>query len=435
MSSFSMHNKGLAELQSRVLFVLTGILVFRIGVHLPIPGVDLEQITNIFQQNQGNMVLGYFDLFSGGALSNMSLLTLGIAPYITASIAIQLLSYSLPMLQDLRKEGESGRQKMNQYTRHLTFFLSLIQGFGITQFLISNNMTVVSATEFYFLGVLSLSTGTMFLMWLGDQMTRNGIGNGISILIFSGIVSRFPEAIAKLISQARQGQTHMFTLLLVLAIIVSVIVFVVYMERGQRQLPLTYPKRQQGKRMVSQNSSRLPLKINMVGVLPPIIATALISFPLAGLEFFSRGGSSFLPQISLYLQPGEPLYMLLFVGLVLLFSYYLTAVLYNTDDIADQLKRGGALIAGVRPGVNTAQFIDTILSKLTFFGGLYLAFVAVLPDIVIRFLHIPMTFGGTSLLIAVVVVIEIMSQLQTYLIPGHLDRMRQSSNSQLKLLR
>lgn len=437
MSKFSVQNKGLQELQSRVIFVLVGVLVFRIGVHLPIPGVDLDQLNHIFQQNQGNMILGYFDLFSGGALSNMSLLTLGIAPYITASIALQLLSYSLPVLQELRKEGESGRQKMNQYTRYLTLLLSLIQGMGVTQFLISNQMIIIPASEFYFLSALSLSTGTMFLMWLGDQMTRNGIGNGISILIFSGIVSRFPEAIAKLFSQVRQGQVHAFTLLLVFAIIVSVIVFVVCMERGQRQLPLTYPKRQQaGGRNMSQNNSRLPLKINMVGVLPPIIATALISFPLAAAEFFSRSGSlPWLPRLSFYLQPGEPLYMLLFVGLVLLFSYYLTAVLYNTDDIADQLKRGGALIGGVRPGIQTALHIDKILSKLTLFGGLYLSFVAVLPDIVIRFLHIPMTFGGTSLLIAVVVVIEIMSQLQTYLIPGHMDRMNQKKGGQLKLLR
>ena len=437
MSRFSVQNKGLKELQSRIIFVLIGVLVFRIGVHLPIPGVDLEQLNHIFHQNQSNMILGYFDLFSGGALSNMSLLTLGIAPYITASIALQLLSYSLPALQELRKEGESGKQKMNQYTRYLTLGLSIVQGLGITQFLISNQMIVISQQEFYLLSTLSLSTGTMFLMWLGDQMTRNGIGNGISILIFSGIVSRFPEAIAKLFSQVRQGQVHGFTLLLVFAIIVSVIVFVVYMERGQRQLSLTYPKRQQaGNRSMAQNNSRLPLKINMVGVLPPIIATALISFPLAAAEFFSRSGAvPWLPRLSFYLQPGEPLYMLLFVSLVVLFSYYLTAVLYNTDDIAEQLKRGGALIGGVRPGVQTAMHIDKILTKLTLFGGLYLSFVAVLPDIVIRFLHIPMTFGGTSLLIAVVVVIEIMSQLQTYLIPGHLDRLKQNKNSQLKLLR
>ena len=436
MSKFSVQNKGFAELQSRILFVLAAVLVFRIGVHLPIPGVDLDQITNIFQQNQGNMVLGYFDLFSGGALSNMSLLTLGIAPYITASIALQLLSYSIPRLQDLRKEGESGRQTINQYTRYLTFVLSLVQGLGITQLLVSNGMNILPLNEFYLFSTLSLSTGTMFLMWLGDQMTRNGLGNGISILIFSGIVSRFPEAFAKLFSQVRQGQTHFFTMMLVLALMVMVIVFVVYMERGQRQLNLTYPKRQQGKRVVAQNSSRLPLKINLVGVMPPIIATSLITFPLQAIDFFFRGSSYTWPMmISYYLQPGEPAYMILFVSLVILFSFYLTAVLYSTDEIADHLKRVGALIAGVRPGLQTAMHLDKVITKLTFFGGLYLAFVAVLPDIVIRYLHIPMTFGGTSLLIAVVVVIEIMSQIQTYMLPGHLDKMRQNKSSQLKLLR
>ncbi|MEC8977936.1 MAG: preprotein translocase subunit SecY [Pseudomonadota bacterium] len=435
MSKFSLLHSGVKELQSRLLFVFIAIVVFRIGTHIPIPGVDLEQIGVIFAHGKTNSILGYFDMFTGGAMSKMSLLTLGIMPYVTASIVIQLLSYSLPKLQDLRKQGESGRQIMNQYTRYLTVILSLVQGFTVTQLLVSKNLILVPYWLFTYYSTITLCTGTMFLMWMGDQITRYGVGNGTSLILFSGIVSRFPEAISRLVQQAKLGQIHSTKLLMVLALVISVISFIVYMERGQRQLQLTYPKRQQLANRVNKNSSKLPLKINMVSVMPPIIAQTLILFPVSIGDFLAKAGvTNSIHRISMYLQPGEPLYMITFVGMVVLFAFYMTAMMYSTDEIADQLKKGGALIGGIRPGKNTAEYIDKILTKLTLFGGIYLAFVALLPDIVIRFLHVPLPFGGTSLLISVVIVIEFMSQVQTYLLPGHVESVRGRSASKLKLL-
>lgn len=440
VTSRNKKTNNMQELQYKILFVLFAIIVFRIGAHIPLPGIDLDQLSQLFQDNRNNAILGYFDMFTGGALSNMSLLSLGIMPYISASICMQFLSYSIPTLEDLRKHGgENGRQKINQYTRQLTLLISLIQGFGISKMIAANSMIIMSVYQFYFLTIVSLATGTMFMMWLGDQITRYGIGNGISILIFSGIVSRFPEAFGKLLSQARQGQTSYAVIAFVFALMVAVIVFIVYMERAQRQLTLTYPKRQQGARMSMQASSKLPLKINMVGIYPPIIAQTLIFFPASAIDFFALSDQySLIRQLRFFVQPGEPLYLIIYVSLVMVFAYYLTALFHDSNDIAKHLKRQGALIGGIRPGHYTAQFIDTIMSKLTFFGGLYLAFVSILPDIVIRFLHIPLLFGGTSLLIAVVCVMDVMSQIQTYLLPGVQPALAGgpgSSKKKLKLLR
>lgn len=430
------NQSNMRDLQYKILFVLFAILVFRIGAHIPLPGVDLDQISQLFRDNRGNAIIGYFDMFTGGALSNMSLLSLGIMPYISASICMQFLSYSIPKLEELRKHGgETGRQTINQYTRQLTLVISILQAFTFSKVIAANNMMILPPATFYALSVISLTTGTMFMMWLGDQITRYGIGNGISILIFSGIVSRFPEAFAKLMSQAKQGQTTYAVIAFVFLLMVAVIVFIVYMERAQRQLNLTYPKRQQGRRMVMPASSKLPLKINMVGILPPIIAQTLIFFPASIIDFFAISEKwSIAKQLRYFVQPGEPLYLILYVGLVVLFTYYLTALFHDTNEIAKHLKRQGALIGGIRPGQNTAQYIDTVLSKLTFFGGLYLAFVSILPDIVIRFLHIPLLFGGTSLLIAVVCVMEVMSQIQTHMLPG-LQGPGSQSNNKLHLLR
>ena len=423
------------ELKYRILFVLFAIFVFRVGAHIPLPGIDLDQLSQIFHDNRSNAILGYFDMFTGGALSNMSLLSLGIMPYISSSICMQFLSYSVPSLEQLRKHGgETGRQKINQYTRQLTLLISVLQAFGVSKMIAANSMVVMPVTQFYLLTVISLTTGTMFMMWLGDQITRYGIGNGISILIFSGIVSRFPEAFSKLMSQAKQGQTSYAVIGFVFLLMAAVIVFIVYMERGQRQLQLTYPKRQQGNRMTMNTHSKLPLKINMVGILPPIIAQTLIFFPASIVDFFAVSEQwGFVKQLRYFIQPGEPLYMIVYVSLVVLFTYYLTALFHDSNEIAKHLKRQGALIGGIRPGKYTSQYIDSVLSKLTFFGGLYLAFVSILPDIVIRFLHIPLLFGGTSLLIAVVCVMDVMSQVQTYLIPGHTAGIR--TNNKLNLLK
>ncbi|MEC8882584.1 MAG: preprotein translocase subunit SecY [Pseudomonadota bacterium] len=426
---------GANELKYRILFVLFAIFVFRVGAHIPLPGIDLDQLSQIFQDNRSNAILGYFDMFTGGALSNMSLLSLGIMPYISSSICMQFLSYSIPSLEQLRKHGgETGRQKINQYTRQLTLLISVLQSFGVSKMIAANSMVILPPAQFYVLTILSLTTGTMFMMWLGDQITRYGIGNGISILIFSGIVSRFPEAFAKLMSQAKQGQTSYAVIAFVFLLMAAVVVFIVYMERGQRQLQLTYPKRQQGNRMTMNTRSKLPLKINMVGILPPIIAQTLIFFPASIVDFFAVSEQwGFVKQLRYFIQPGEPLYLIVYVGLVMLFTYYLTALFHDSNEIAKHLKRQGALIGGIRPGQYTAQYIDGVLSKLTFFGGMYLAFVSILPDIVIRFLHIPLLFGGTSLLIAVVCVMDVMSQVQTYLIPGHTAGVQ--SNNKLNLLK
>ncbi len=435
MANFSVLHKGIKELQSRLVFVLVAVVVFRVGIHIPIPGVDLEQVAGIFSQSKMNTILGYFDLFTGGAMSNMSIFTLGVMPYVTSSIAIQLLSYSIPVLQDLRKQGESGRQVMSQYTRYLTVILSVFQGFTFTQLLLSKNMILIPSLTFAYYSILTLTTGTMFLMWLGDQVTRYGVGNGVSLILFSGIVSRFPEALTRLLSQARIGQVQTITLFLVAALVLAVIHFVVYMERGQRQLNLTYPKRQHTGKQLPQNSSKLPLKINMVSVMPPIIAQTLIIFPMMISDFLARSGYvPALQYVSMHFQPGEPLYIISFISLVVFFAFYMTSIMFSSDEIAEQLKKGGALIGGIRPGKSTAQYIDKVITKLTLFGGLYLAFVALLPDIVIRLLNVPLPFGGTSLLISVVIVIEFMAQVQTYLLPGHVESMRGKSAKKLKLL-
>lgn len=431
-----MANKsGMAELQKRILFVVFAMLVFRVGAHIPLPGIDLDHLSQLFADNRGNAILGYFDMFTGGAISNMSLLSLGIMPYISSSICMQFLTYSIPTLESMRKEGgETGRQKINQYTRQLTLLISVVQGLGMSKMIAANSSVVLPLTQFYILTVISLTTGTMFMMWLGDQITRYGIGNGTSLLIFSGIVSRFPEAFGKLMSQARQGQTSMATVALVFLLMAAVIAFIVYMERGLRQLPLTYPRRQQGNRMSMTATSKLPLKINMVGILPPIIAQTVIFVPASIVDFYATSGQwTLATKIRYFVQPGEPLYLILYVGLVILFTYYLTALFNDTNEIAKNLKRQGALIGGVRPGHYTAQYIDTVLSKLTLFGGIYLACVSILPDIVIRVLHIPLLFGGTSLLIAVVCVMDVMSQVQTYLIPGSQTGVQ--SNNKLNLFK
>ena len=412
--------KNIQELQNKILFVLMCILVFRTGAHIPLPGIDLDELSRLFSSNKQNAILGHIDMFTGGALSNMSILSLGIMPYISSSICMQFLSHSIPWLEDLRKNGgEAGRQKINQYTRQLTLLMSIVQALGVSKMVTASSTVLLPQSQFYVLAILSLATGTMFLMWLGDQITRYGIGNGISIIIFSGIVSRFPEALAKLISQSRQGQTSNIVILFVFVVMVAVITFIVFIERAQRQLLLTYPKRQQGKQITSQGCSTLPLKINLVGIYPPIIAQTLIFFPASIFDFFAISENwSIVKQIRYFVQPGEPLYLILYVSLVMLFTYYLTALFHDTNDIAKHLKRQGALISGIRPGKQTAQYIDSILSKLIFFGGLYLACVSILPDITIRYLQLPLLFGGTSLLISVVCVMDVMSQVQTHLISG-----------------
>ena len=422
-SSLSKMQRGTRELGSRLLFLFCAIVIFRIGVQTPLPGIDLGMVADLFQRNKANMIIGYFDIFTGGALSNMSLLALSIYPYISSSIVIQLLSHSYPKLEQLRKDGERGRQVLNQYTRYLTFFIAILQSFGVAKFVLSMNMSIVSPGFFYLLAITSLATGTMFMMWLGDQITRFGIGNGISMIMFSGIVSKLPETLLSFFSQAKQGQISSFVLFSVLSLISLTIALVVFMERAQRNIPLTYPRRQQYARSPSQSQAALPLKLNMTGVLPPIVAQMLLVVPVGAIDYLARKFPenpifSSLGSFFVALQPGTVPYFALFMSLVLTFAFYLTTIFFNTKEVAENLKRSGAMIIGVRPGVKTSAFIDQVLSKTTLIGATYLAFVAVVPDILVRYLKVPALFGGTSLLISVVVIIEFSTQVQTYLLPN-----------------
>ncbi|MEC8460768.1 MAG: preprotein translocase subunit SecY [Pseudomonadota bacterium] len=428
------------SLLRKVGFLLAGVVIFRIGVQTPIPGVNLERVAELMAANKSNMLLGYFDIFTGGALTNMSLLALSIYPYISASIAIQLLSYTVPHLQSLRKDGEKGRITLNQYTRYFTLALAIVESFGISRFVLSMDMAIVSSVYFQLLAIVSLTTGTMFMMWLGDQITRYGLGNGISVLIFSGIVSKLPAAIVSFLSEVRQGLVSGMTAIAVAAMITAIVMLVVCIERALRKISLTYPRRQHGRQsQIPESASMLPLKLNMSGVLPPIVAQMLIVFPITAIDYMGRYYSqspiyAYLSKLAFLFQPGQALYIVLFSGLVLTFTYYLTGMFFNTNEIASHLKRSGAMIAGIRPGNKTSVYLTTIMTRLTFCGGLYLALIASAPDILIRFLKVRPLFGGTSLLITVVVVMEFMTQVRTHLINSDHGTKGSKKTARLKLI-
>lgn len=406
---------GLTELKQRLLFVLIGIVVFRIGSYIPVPGLDPTKLAVWFQQHESGL-LGMFNMFSGGALSRMTILALGVMPYISASIIIQMYGTISPKLQQLKKEGEAGRRKINQYTRYSTLILSLIQSIGVAKYLESGGFALVPGFAFLFSTVVTLVTGTMFLMWLGEQMTERGIGNGISLIIFAGIIARFPSAIAQVLTQVRQGQMQMITLLLLLVVVALVTLVVVYFERAQRRITINYAKRLQGRKLYAAQSSHLPLKINMAGVIPPIFAQAIILFPAAVAKFFgTTKGFTWLNDISLALSFGQPAYMILFAAAVIFFSFFYTALVFNPKETADNLKKSGAFIPGIRPGEQTAQYIDGVMTRLTLVGSIYLALVASLPQFLIMAWSVPFYFGGTSLLIIVVVVMDFMAQVQAHL--------------------
>lgn len=407
---------GLSELKKRLLFVLIGILIYRIGAHIPVPGIDPDRLADLFRHEQGG-ILGLFNMFSGGALQRFTVFALNVMPYISASIIMQLFSVISPKLEQLKKEGEAGRRKINQYTRYGTFLLAAFQGIGISKWLVSNGVVVNPGMNFYFLSTLTLVTGTMFLVWLGEQMTERGIGNGISLIIFAGIISRFPAAIGEVMSQVREGQMEVISLLLLIAVVLLVTAFVVFVERGQRQITVNYARRQQGRKMYAAQSSHLPLKINMAGVIPPIFASSIILLPGTITQWFSGvQGMSWLTQVSLLLSPGQPLYLIFFAIAIIFFCFFYTALVFNPKDTAENLKKSGAFIPGMRPGEQTAQYIDLVMSRLTLVGALYLTLVALLPELFIITWHVPFYFGGTSLLIVVVVLMDFMAQVQAHLI-------------------
>ncbi|WP_086933166.1 preprotein translocase subunit SecY [Agarilytica rhodophyticola] len=428
--------KGLGELWVRLKFLLLAIMVYRLGTHIPVPGIDPEQVANLLSQNQGTM-LGMFNMFSGGAFERMSILALGIMPYISASIIMQMMTAVTPTLEALKKEGEAGRRKISQYTRYLTVCLALVQAFVMVRGLAGQGMAYAeySALSFYVIAVVSLVTGAVFMMWLGEQVTERGIGNGISMLIFAGIVAGLPAAVGSAFESARQGDIHLLMLLAIAFAAVAVVWFVVRMERGQRRITIQYARKQVGRSgQVATQTSHLPLKINMAGVIPVIFASSILLFPTSIAQWMgssSEGkGGELLQDFAAMIGPGQPLNFVLFGVLIILFCFVYTAMMYNPKEVADNLKKGGAYIPGIRPGEQSAKYIDNVLTRLTVVGSLYIAAVALLPQFLTASANIPVYVGGTSLLIVVVVVMDFMSQVQSHLMTHQYDSVMKKANLQ-----
>jgi len=424
----SMNSAGMGELFARLRFVLIALLIYRIGTHIPVPGIDPEQLASLFDQNQGT-ILGLANVFSGGALERMSILALGILPYISASIIMQLMTAVTPQLEQLKKEGEAGRRKISQWTRYLTVVLALVQGTGMTVGLANQGLTYASGLSFYLTAVASLVTGAVFMMWLGEQITERGVGNGISLLIFAGIVAGLPAAIGQSLEQARQGEISILILLGILVLAAVVIYLVVFIERGQRRITVNYAKRQQGRRMMQAQASHLPLKVNMAGVIPAIFASSILLFPASVAQWFGSGDSAdWLQDLAVAIGPGQPLNILLFTGFIVFFCFFYTALMFNPQEVADNLKRSGAFVPGIRPGQQTANYIDGVLTRLTVFGSAYIALVCLLPQFLVVMFNVPFYLGGTSMLIVVVVVMDFMAQVQSHLMSHQYEGVMKKAN-------
>ncbi len=425
-----MSGGGLVELRQRLVFVLLAIVVYRIGSHIPVPGINPERLAALFEQNQGG-ILDLLNMFGGGAIERMSIFALGIMPYISASIITQLLVATTPSLQQLRKEGEAGRRKISQYTRYGTLFLATVQGFAMSSGLASQGLAYAPNIGFHFVAITTLVTGAMFMMWLGEQITERGVGNGISILIFAGIVAGFPSAIGQSFEQARQGEISIIALLLIAAIAVIVVAGVVFIERGQRRITINYARRQQGRQQYAAQSSHLPLKVNMAGVIPAIFASSLLLFPASLGQWFGQSdGMEWLQELSLLIAPGQPLNIILFSAGIIFFCFWYTAIMFNPKEVAENLQKSGAFIPGFRPGNQTAKHIDTILTRLTLVGSLYMTAVCLLPQALVVQFNITFQLGGTALLIVVVVVMDFMSQVQTHLMSHQYESLMKKSNLQ-----
>ncbi len=417
------------DLKRRIIFLLLALVVYRIGAHVPVPGIDPDMLSRLFQEQQGG-ILGLFNMFSGGALSRFSVFALGIMPYISASIIMQMLSYVLPSLESLRKEGESGRRKITQYTRYGTLLLGVFQAFGIAVALESQAGLVLDpGMLFRFTCVVSLVTGTMFLMWLGEQITERGLGNGISIIIFAGIVAGLPSAISSLFQLVSTGAISPLSSIFVIAIVALVTAFVVFIERGQRRITVNYAKRQVGNRLYGGQTSYLPLKMNMSGVIPPIFASSLILFPATLAGWFTSGDSTrWIRDLAAALSPGQPLYTLLYAAMIVFFAYFYTALVFNPRETAENLKKSGAFVPGIRPGEQTSRYIDKVLLRLTLGGAIYLVFVCLVPEFLNMRFNVPFYFGGTSLLIVVVVTMDFMSQVQAYMMSQQYENLLKKTN-------
>ncbi len=422
-----------SELKQRLLFVLGALIVYRTGSFIPVPGIDPIALEILFDQQRGT-ILDMFNMFSGGALRRFSLFAIGIMPYISAAIIMQLLTVVHPKLEQLKKEGESGRRKITQYTRYGTVVLATFQALGVAVALEAQragSLPVVLDPGFTFrlTAVATLVTGTVFLMWLGEQITERGIGNGISLLIFSGIVAGLPRAIGGTLELARTGELHVLTVLFLLALALCVTAFVVFVERGQRRITVNYAKRQVGRRMYAGQSSHLPLKLNMAGVIPPIFASSIILFPATlGGWFGSTEGMTWLRDLSTTLQPGQPLYVVLYAVAIVFFCFFYTALVFNPRETADNLKKSGAFIPGIRPGEQTAKYIDTVMTRLTVAGAIYITSVSLLPEFMIVKWNVPFYFGGTSLLIIVVVIMDFMAQVQAHMMSHQYEGLLKKAN-------
>ena len=417
------------DLKKRLLFLAGALLVFRIGAHIPVPGIDPVKLSELFQGQQGG-ILGLFNMFSGGALSRFTLFALGIMPYISASIIMQLMTAVSPQLEQLRKEGAAGQRKITQYTRYGTVFLALFQATGISIALESQpGLVMEPGLLFRFTTVATLLTGTMFLMWLGEQVTERGLGNGISIIIFAGIAAGLPNAIAGLLELVRTGAMHPLSAIFITAAVVVVTWFVCFVERGQRKILVNYAKRQVGNKIYGGQASHLPFKLNMSGVIPPIFASSIILFPATVAGWFgSNEGANWLKDIASTLSPGQPIYVLLYAGAIVFFCFFYTALQYNPKETADNLKKSGAFVPGIRPGDQTSRYLEKILLRLTLVGALYVTLVCLLPEFLILRWNVPFYFGGTSLLIIVVVTMDFMAQVQAYIMTHQYESLLKKAN-------
>ncbi|MCX7083729.1 MAG: preprotein translocase subunit SecY [Methylococcales bacterium] len=422
-----------SELKARLLFVLGALIVYRIGSHIPVPGIDPKALTIMFEQQSGS-ILDMFNMFSGGALMRLSLFALGIMPYISASIIMQLMTVVIPSMEQLKKEGESGRKKISQFTRYGTVFLATFQAIGISialQNQTAGGLSVVLVPGFNFIAIttITLVTGTVFLMWLGEQVTERGIGNGISLIIFAGIVSGLPKAIGGTLELARTGEMNGGFIILLFLLSLAVTALVVFVERGQRRILINYPKRQQGNKLYAGQSSFLPLKLNMAGVIPPIFASSIILFPATIAGWFSNSvGFEWLQDIATMLSPGQPVYVLIYATAIIFFCFFYTALVFNSKETAENLKKSGAFLSGIRPGFQTSIYIDKVLTRLTLIGAFYITLVCLLPEFLIVYWNVPFYFGGTSLLIIVVVVMDFISQMQTHLMSQQYDGLMKKAN-------
>ncbi len=422
-----------AELRSRLLFVLGALIVYRIGTHIPVPGVNPAALAALFDQQQGS-ILGMFNMFSGGALKRSILFALGIMPYISASIIVQLMTVVIPSMEQIKKEGEAGRRKITQYTRYGTVVLATFQAVGISVALQSQSsggmsMVMVPGMDFVFTATISLVTGTMFLMWLGEQITERGLGNGISMIIFAGIVAGLPAAFGGGMELVRNGEMNAAFVLFLFLLAIGVTAFVVFVERGQRRITINYPKRQQGKRMYAGQSSFLPLKLNMAGVIPPIFASSIILFPATIAGWFGNAeGFTWLQDVAMTLSPGQPVYVLFYAAAIIFFCFFYTALVFNSKETADNLKKSGAFLPGIRPGQQTTAYIDKVMTRLTLAGAFYITAVCLLPEFLIVCWNVPFYFGGTSLLIIVVVVMDFIAQVQSHLMSHQYEGLMKKAN-------